>query len=273
MSNKDYDSIDSEEFDEDIDIMPTTTDSDVDDVEPAPKKIAPKVSPKIAPKIAPAVVPIVAPTAATINEKENPYHTETWSDLNIFNPIAIKLTASTKELGLSENILTFTGFLLRVLTAYYIYNKENYLATFTFLIAYIFDCMQGNYETKNVLQYVMYVVILAVIIYKYGVSNHSYILVIIFLIMLVINSGMDQGILSYMADKDDNFYRKIEKVLRKSNSIFHKMFIQLTKFIYSFYRTLFPTYNQKTIHSIVKIAREFGPGNFTIAVAFIIFNL
>ena len=280
MSNKDYDTIESDDFDEDTEIMPTTTDysddddyDDDDDVESVPKKVSPKIAPRIAPRIAPKVAPIVAPTASTINEKENQYHTETWADLNIFNPIAIKLTASTRELGLSENILTFAGLLLRFLTAYYIYNNENYLATFTFITAYIFDCMQGNYETKNVLQYIMYVVILLVMIYKYGFTNHSYILVIILLIMLVINSGIDQAILSYIADEDDNFAGKIEKALKKSNNIFHKMFVILTKSIYSFYRTLFPKYNEKTLHSVVKVAREFGPGNFTLAVSFIIFNL
>ena len=160
---------------------------------------------------------------------------------------------------------------------YYIHNNEPYYAAAAYLIAYIFDSIDekssDKFHERMVFSFLTNLIIGGMLIHKYGFNDYHGIIVLVLIIMSILNFGLEEAIISNSINGNDNFLLIRQKEIGNSTNIIDRLFLVLTNISYVFYRSIFPTYNQTKISSWSKVIKEFGPGNFTLAILYIIFNL
>ena len=91
--------------------------------------------------------------------------------------------------------------------------------------------------------------------------------------LLSLSYGLNEAIASYKATGNDNFMERRQKEIGSTSNILDNIFLIITGLAYSSYKTFFPIYDEDKINNWLGILKEFGPGNYTLLVAFIIFNL
>jgi hypothetical protein len=202
---------------------------------------------------------------------------DAWADHAIFFPLANKLKNPLNNLELSPILITVTGSLLRVLAMYYIYKNEPYYAAGAYLVAYIFDSIDekssDKFEERTVFSFITNLILGTILIYKYELNNYYKVIILILMIMLILNYGLEEAIICNMINGNDNFLLRRQKEIGDSDNLIDKIFLAITNISYIFYKTIFPTFNKNKINKLSPIIKEFGPGNFTLAMTFIIFNL
>jgi hypothetical protein len=254
---------------------------DLNKVEKAISEAEVKIGPSSQPsvkipgvKATPSVKTELEPIKININSI--PEH-DAWADYAIFFPLANKLKDSIIELEISPMLITVFGSLLRVLVMYYIYNNEPYYATAAYLFAYIFDCIDekssDRFHERMVFSFVTNLIIGGMLIHKYGFTDYHGIIILVLIIMLILNFGLEEAIISNSINGNDNFLLRRQKEIGNSTNIIDKLFLVLTNISYVFYRSIFPNFNKDKISNWSKVIKEFGPGNFTLAMLYIIFNL
>lgn len=248
-----------------------------EETKPAPSsqpgvKVVPSSQPGV--KVAPLVK--IESEAIKININSIPEH-DAWADYAIFFPLANRLKDPIIALEISPMLITVTGSLLRVLVMYYIHNNEPYYAAAAYLIAYIFDCVDekssDKFHERMVFSFLTNLIIGGMLIHKYGFNDYHGMIVSLLIIMSILNFGLEEAIISNSINGNDNFLLRRQKEIGNSTNINDKLFLVLTNISYVFYRSIFPTYNQNKISSWSKVIKEFGPGNFTLGMLYIIFNL
>jgi len=266
---------------EDYEIYEVINTEDLTKVE-SKAEVAPSIQPslKVAPSSQPGlkVTPLVKTEseAIKININSFPEH-DAWADYAIFYPLANRLKDPIIELEISPILITVIGSLLRVLVMYYIYNNEPYYAAAAYLIAYIFDTIDekssDKFHERIVFSFVTNLIIGGMLIHKYGLNDYHGIIVLVLIIMLLLNFGLEEAIIANSINGNDNFLLRRQKEIGDSSNIIDKLFLVITNISYVFYRSIFPNFNKDKISNWSKVIKEFGPGNFTLGMLYIIFNL
>jgi hypothetical protein len=199
---------------------------------------------------------------------------ESWSDNNLFFPIATRLIDPLKKIGLTPNMVTYLSNIFTFLSIYY-FNLDNRIyASISYLIGYLLDCvddkMARKYDmTSNfgmaldlVSNNVSNAVLLSFLIQKYGFENHYILLLIFMSYMITISYGLNEAIDSYKKTGSDNFLEKKQKELENEKDILYDLYLLIIKICYQSYKIFFPTYDQKKIFDWLEILKHFGPGNY-----------
>jgi hypothetical protein len=210
---------------------------------------------------------------------------EPWADNNIFFPIANKLVTPFHDLGLTPNMVTYLGTFCTLLAIYYISINEIHFATLSYFIGYLLDCVDGKLARKYnmtskegmvldlVSDNISNLLLMIFIVYKFGYFNWYAPLIMIMTMLLSLSYGLNEAIASYKATGSDNFIERRKKQIGSKSNVLDNIFLLITGMSYSSYRILFPTYDEDKLNKWLVILKEFGPGNYTLLVTFIIFNL
>lgn len=210
---------------------------------------------------------------------------EPWADNNIFFPIANRLVTPFHDLGLTPNMVTYIGTCCTLLAIYYISINEFQFATLSYFIGYLLDCVDGKLARKYnmtskegmildlVSDNISNLILLVYIVHKFGFYNWFAPLMMIMSMLLSLSYGLNEAIASYKATGNDNFMERRQKEIGSTSNILDNIFLIITGLAYSSYKTFFPIYDEDKINNWLGILKEFGPGNYTLLVAFIIFNL
>ena len=210
---------------------------------------------------------------------------EAAGDNYIFFPVANKLVTSMNDLGLTPNMVTYLSTASTLLSVYYIVNNNTKYAAIAYSIGYLLDCVDGKMARKYnmtskygmvldlVSDNVTNIILIAVLIYKYGVFNWFMPCILIMTYMISLSYGLNEAIASYKATGSDNFLNRRELELGKSNNILDNLFLLITGISYNTYKNLFPEYDEKKIEKWLATIKEFGPGNYTLFMIFVILNL
>jgi len=199
---------------------------------------------------------------------------ESWSDNNLFFPIATRLIDPLKKLGLTPNMVTYFSNIFTFLSIYY-FNLDNRIyASISYLIGYLLDCVDGKMARKYnmtsnfgmaldlVSNNVSNSILLSFLIQKYGVNNYYILLLIVMSSMSSISYGLNEAIDSHGKTGDDNFLEKKQKELQNEKDILYDLYLLIIKISYQSYKIFFPKYDQEKIFSWLEILKHFGPGNY-----------
>jgi len=214
------------------------------------------------------------------NEKYEPV-----SDNYLFFPLANKLVTPMKDIGLTPNMVTFLSTCCTLLAVYFIYKENLPYAATAYLIGYLLDCVDGKMARKYNMgsQYGMVLdlvsdnvtnfILLIVIVYKYGYFNWFVPCILIMTRMISLSYGLNEAIASYKETGNDNFLLRRQIEIGETDDILFNLFLFINGLSYSSYRHFFPNYDEKKINKWLSTLKEFGPGNYTLFIAFVILNL
>jgi hypothetical protein len=237
---------------------------------------------------------------SNIDKKEDKYGDdelfESWSDNNIFAPIAKQLVDPLYNIGMTPNMVTITSTFFTMYSIYLLHQEERVYASLSYLFGYILDCIDGRLARKysmrsdvgmaldcvsdNVSNFILFSYIL--LTRPYNQKTIMFIILIIYMsYMLSISYGINEAIASYDATKDDNFYnRRYQQLKNKLSSedntakgvgeaeeLLYLLFLTITNLSYNTYHTQFPDYDRNKLNDKLKTIKEFSPGNFCLVIA------
>ena len=206
-------------------------------------------------------------------------------DNYLFFPLANKLTTPMKNAGLTPNMVTFLSTCCTLLAVYFIYKENLPYAATAYLIGYLLDCVDGKMARKYNMtsQYGMALdlvsdnvtnfILLTVIVYKYGYFNWFVPCIFIMTGMISLSYGLNEAIASYEVTENDNFLLRRQIEIGETDDILFNLFLFINGLSYSSYRNFFPDYDEENINKWLSTLKEFGPGNYTLFIAFVILNL
>jgi len=209
---------------------------------------------------------------------------ESLADNYIFFPIANQLVAPMHNTGLTPNMVTFMSTSLTFLCLYYLYIDEKAFACIAYFVGYLLDCVDGKIARKYNLGSKLGMALdlvsdnftnIALIVYI--TSTKGYLtwytpILILMTYMIGLSYGLNEAIACYKINKNDNFYERRSNELKTESGLIYDLFLMITRSSYNIYRIFFPTYDAKKIEEWLKILKHFGPGNFCIAMIFIILS-
>ena len=220
---------------------------------------------------------------------------ESYSDCNIFFPIAKLLITPLHDIGLTPNMVTILSTCITLSTIYFLSINRKDIAILTLLGGYIFDCVDGMMARKykmtsdlgmaldsssDIISNGLIILFLATT-YVLNTTNILLLIIIfIFSYMLTIAYGMVESVASIKATESANFYKRRREQLAKYlecdndnitfEKLLYKFFLIVTKFEYDSFKKIFPMLNQSIIDICLPIIKNFGPGNYTIILALVI---
>ena len=209
---------------------------------------------------------------------------ESAADNYIFFPIANQLVSPMWHVGLTPNMVTLMSTTMTCLCLYYIYINEKPFACIAYFLGYLLDCVDGKiarkYNMGSKLGMALDLVsdnFTHVALITYITSTKGYFtwytpILVFMTYMIGLSYGLNEAIACYKINKNDDFYsRRVEELSTESGLIFD-LFLMITKGSYDIYKFFFPTYDEEKIDKWLKILKHFGPGNFCIAMIFIIIS-
>jgi len=237
---------------------------------------------------------------SNIDKKEDKYGDdelfESWSDNQIFLPIAKQLVDPLYNLGMTPNMVTSVSTFFTMYSIYLLHQEKRTYACLFYLLGYLLDCVDGRMARKysmssdvgmaldcvsdNVSNFILFGYIL--LTRPFNQKTIMFMILIIYMsYMLSISYGVNEAIASYDATKDDNFYNRRYQQLKgklssKDNSakgvggaeeMLYLLFLTITNISYSTYRKQFYDYDRNKLNDKLKTLKEFGPGNFCLVVA------
>jgi hypothetical protein len=72
--------------------------------------------------------------------------------------------------------------------------------------------------------------------------------------------------------KNDNFYERRKKELMTESGLIYDTYLFIIHNSYTVYKFFFPTYDIQKIDKWLNILKNFGPGNFSLFMIFILLN-
>ena len=218
---------------------------------------------------------------------------EPFLDNNLFFPIANVLVEPLHKLGMTPNMVTVTSTFMTMLTIYFLHIDNKGLAVSSYLLGYILDCVDGKMARRynqgssfgmvldNTSDTLSNFVLLMYILYKYKLThNNVYLLFLLFIIIIIfsVSYSLNEAILSYNKNNDDNFYKyKYDELngkwKNKSEELLFKYYLTYHESLYNSYRDIFPKYDENKIKKWLPILKEFGPGTFNFIAAYFIYRL
>ena len=226
--------------------------------------------------------------------------TEGISDIYVFFPLADLLLDPLYKLGLTPNHVTLLSTISTIIAGYLYLNDMIEYAILFYLIGYILDSIDGRMARKynmgstlgmmldGVSDIITNTPILIIMLFKVLCAiksgNKSKRKVILYVLLLLITwifsgvFGMNEAIDSYNKTKDDNFYLQKKKILEKENyngTILGKTYNYINRQAYKSYRKMFPDKinekNIKSFHKSLMNLKEFGPGNYNLVIALMMY--
>jgi hypothetical protein len=206
---------------------------------------------------------------------------ESWSDNNLFFPIASKLVTPLYDLGLTPNVVTILSTIFTFLSMYYLNINKRVHASLSYLFGYILDCVDGKMARKyslgsdvgmaldcvsdNVSNLSLFFYIL-ITRPNANLKKMSLTIIIIMTMLLSLSYGLNEAISSMNETGSDNFYIRRIKQLENKGCGYEKglfnLFLFITKSSYHTYKLFFPIYDEQKILKWLKILKHFGPGNY-----------
>ena len=213
-------------------------------------------------------------------EESNPF--ESWTDNNIFYPIANELIDPLHKLSLTPSKVTVLSAIFTFLSIYFIYQNEKLYAAFAYFTGYLLDYVNDKISKKNnttskydmalnlVFNNISNIALLTYLINRFGLTN-KYVLIIIFsTYMLGLNYGVNEAMTSQKATGNDNFLRKKMSELKNEKDYIFTLFLYITKLLFCLYKSFFKVYNEELIFNWLPILKYFGPGNYCLLVSIIL---
>jgi hypothetical protein len=209
---------------------------------------------------------------------------ESFADNKIFFPLADLLIDPLKKAGFGPNQITYLSTICTVLAIYYVTVDELHFAIISYALGYLLDCVDGrmarkyNMTSKSgmildlVTDYVSNVCLMLYLVHKYGVYNWRNIVIAVFSFMLTISYGVNEAISCYKKYKHDNFLKAREEEIGDSHGILDNLFLFITARAYATYKRIFPEWNEEMLFKWLPLLKQFGPGNFTIVVLYILYS-
>lgn len=234
------------------------------------------------------------------NKKEDKYGDdelfESWSDNQVFLPIAKQLVDPLYNLGMTPNMVTTVSTFFTMYSIYLLHQEKRSYACLSYLLGYLLDCVDGRMARKysmssdvgmaldcvsdNVSNFILFGYIL--LTRPFNQKTIMFMILIIYMsYMLSISYGINEAIASYDATKDDNFYNRRHKQLKSKLSsedntnkgvggaeeMLYLLFLTITNISYSTYQKKYQYYDRNKLNEKLKTMKEFGPGNFCVVVA------
>jgi len=209
---------------------------------------------------------------------------ESITDNYIFFPIANQLVDPMRNIGLTPNMVTYMSSSLTFLALYYLYIDEKAFACISYFLGYLLDCVDGKmarkYNMGTKLGMALDLVtdnLTNIVLITYLTTTKGYFhwytpLIIFMSYMIGLSYGLNEAIACYKVNGNDRFYERRLEELNSESGLIYDIFLFLTHGSYSVYRMFFPTYDPEKIEKWLGILKNFGPGNFTIFMIFILIN-
>jgi phosphatidylglycerophosphate synthase len=232
-----------------------------------------------------------------IKNKEDKYGDdeifESWTDLNIFVPIAKKLVDPLYEIGMTPNMVTITSTVFTLSSIYFLHIENKKLAFISYIFGYLLDCVDGRMARKynlgsdigmaldcvsdNISTIILFIYILSTRSYNKRTIILSGILLFMSY-MLSLSFGLNEAVSAYETSYvSDNFYKRRVKQIKYTKltntwyeKILYSIFLLINKLSYTTYRSYFPKYDKKEIYENLKLLKHFGPGNYCTIVSIIL---
>jgi hypothetical protein len=210
---------------------------------------------------------------------------ESFTDVNIFFPIANILVTPLRTIGMTPNGVTILSAVIRLYVIFLLsVNKVEY-ACLCLIMGYLFDCIDGNMARKYkigskygmtldlVSDSIILSGILLYILYDKGIK-WQIILIIILGYLSMIWGGINDAISSYNTYKTDDFYAKKQEELKGESYLLADMYLFQMKNVYNNYKLLFPTYDYDKLYKWITVIKEFGGGGNAICIfSYLMYNL
>ena len=209
---------------------------------------------------------------------------ESLGDNYIFFPIAKYLVDPMRNIGFTPNMITYLSTSLTLLSIYF-FNRNNKLySCIAYFFGYLFDCIDGKMarKYKMVSNYGMALdlvsdnvsnnLLIILIILKKGYFNWYIPLIACMIYMLGLSYGLNEAISSMDKTGNDNFYERKQTELHSESGLIYDIYLFIINSTYKIYKLYFPTYDNKKIDKWLSILKNFGPGNFTLFMMFILIN-
>lgn len=219
---------------------------------------------------------------------------ESWTDLNIFAPIAKKMVDPLHDLGMTPNMVTLTSTVFTLSSIYFLHIGNKELTVFSYIFGYLLDCVDGRMARKynlgsnigmaldcvsdNISNFILFIYILST--RPYNQQTIVFMAILFFISgMLSLSYGLNEAVSAYEASKNsecisDNFYKRRVNQLKDTEltntwyeTILYSIFLLINKLSYTSYRSYFPEYDKQKIYKKLKILKHFGPGNYCIVVS------
>ena len=202
---------------------------------------------------------------------------ESWTDTNLFLPLAITLADKFQKLNLSSSTTSYLSLILSCLSLYYLNNDNRIYATILYLTSYLLICIaKNNIITKydialNLLaENIINIIIIAYLLRKYSYENPYIIILVIMFYLNIIKNSLEQSLISYKKYGNDNFYNRLINDYKNNNNIITDSYLLINKVYYFSYKTFFPVYNENNISNWLHVLKYFGSGNYSLLVSAIL---
>jgi phosphatidylglycerophosphate synthase len=214
---------------------------------------------------------------------KDPANNEPFMDNYVFFPISDLLVTPLRNLGMTPNGVTVLSSLFQLYTIILISVDKIEYACVVYFIGYLLDCVDGNMARKYnmgskygmtldmVSDVVLNIALILYIMHKKGLN--SYVIALIVLsYMANTYCGINEALITHNTTQTDNFYAKKEKEFENEHYLLADMYLLIMKGIYNNYKFIFPTYNEEKLNKLIRILKEFGPGNFITVVIYVIYS-
>jgi hypothetical protein len=209
---------------------------------------------------------------------------ESLADNYIFFPIAKLFIDPMRNAGLTPNMVTYLSTALTFLALYYLNIDNKLYACVAYFFGYIFDCVDGKMARKYKMgtKYGMALDLVSdnlshFILISYLTLTKGYLhwytpLIIFMSYMISLSYGLNEAIDCMAAIGNDNFYERRKKELETDNGLIYDIYLFIIHKSYKVYKLFFPTYDVQKIDKWLNTLKNFGPGNFSLFMIFILLN-
>ena len=202
---------------------------------------------------------------------------ESWTDINLFIPVAITLADKFQKLNLSSSTTSYLSLIFSFLSLYYFNNDNRIYATILYLTSYLLICIaKNNIITKydmalnQVSENLINIIIITYLFKRYSYENYYVIILIIIFYMNIIKNSLNQSLISYKKFENDNFYDKLVNDYKNESNIIIDSYLLINKVYYFSYKTFFPVYNESKISNWLHMLKYFSSGNYSLLVSAIL---
>jgi hypothetical protein len=216
---------------------------------------------------------------------EDPGEYESFADNYLFFPISDLIVTPLRKIGLTPNNVTILSTLISLSSIYFLsINKIDY-ACGAYLVGYLLDCVDGNMARKYnmgsklgmaldmVSDQFSSLVIFIYILYTKGFNNWYIPAILLTVYLCSISFPITEALSCYKKNGTDNFYKIREDEMQGENGLIFKLYLATYKGIYNNYKLYYPTYDEEKLLKNLKIFKNFGPGNTTIFLTMLLYNL
>jgi len=214
---------------------------------------------------------------------KDPYNNEPIMDNYVFFPLSDLLVSPLRNVGLTPNGVTLISSIFQLYTIVLLSVGKVEYACISYIIGYLFDCIDGNMARKYnmgskygmaldmVSDNITNLSLILYIIYQKGINIYI-IGIILFTYLLSICTGINEAISSHNVSKSDNFLAKKQNEFKNESYFISDLYLLIIKSVYYNYKFIFPEYNEEKLKVWLRMLKEFGPGNYAIFITYILYK-